>query len=333
MADAQNGATSETSYRLLSRGFLRSYVVTMRPYLLFISGAAGMAGVAFVDSPPAWRVVLAFIPLFLSYGLGQALTDCFQTDTDALSSPYRPLVRGVVSRAHVLWVSLIGLTVVVLILAYLNPRILLLGFLAVLGLLTYTWFKRRWWGGPPWNSWIVAVLPIMGRFTGEGYAFRDFVMNGGGRHPAMLPAIIAIFTGYANFVVMGYFKDISADRETGYNTFPVAFGWRANAVYGDVTALVAVAMTAGALALSGAGAVAWSVLGIGAALQLWAQIAVHKTRDETAVGGPIANGVRALVLYCLAIMLARRPDWIIFAVAFYVAFELALRLRPERGQV
>jgi 4-hydroxybenzoate polyprenyltransferase len=278
-------------------------------------------------------VALAFVPLFLSYGLGQALTDCFQTDTDALSSPYRPLVRGVVSRTQVFWVSLAGLTAVVLILGYLNPRILLLGLLAVLGLLTYTWFKRRWWGGPPWNSWIVAVLPIMGRMTGRGYSFDELMRYGDVRTPAFCLTVIAIFAGYANFVVMGYFKDISADRETGYNTFPVAFGWRANAVYGDLTALFASALTAWVLALMGSNVLAWTVLAVAVALQLSAQIAVHRTTDEKAVGLPIANGVRALILYCLAIMLAMRPDWIVFAVVFYGAFELVLRIRPEEGQV
>ncbi len=108
--------------------------------------------------------MLAFVPLFLSYGLGQALTDCFQTDTDALSAPYRPLVRGVVSKTQVLWVSLIGLTV-----RRSHSRVpqslrfCCSGSLRSLGLLTYTWFKRRWWGGPPWNSWIVACIPLMGR--------------------------------------------------------------------------------------------------------------------------------------------------------------------------
>jgi geranylgeranylglycerol-phosphate geranylgeranyltransferase len=305
----------------------------MRPYLLFISGAAGMVGVAFVPGPPLSRVVLAFVPLFLSYGLGQALTDCFQTDTDSLSSPYRPLVRGVVSRTQVLSVSLAGLTLVVLVLAYLNPRILALGFLAVVGLLTYTWFKRRWWGGPPWNSWIVALLPVMGRFTDRGYTFHEFLRYGDPRTPAFCLSVVAVFAGYANFVVMGYFKDISADRETGYRTFPVAFGWRANAVYGDLTALSAAALTAWAMAILTANVLAWSVLAVAVALQLSAQIAVHRTRDEQAVGGPIASGVRALVLYCLALMLALRPDWIVFAVAFYGAFELTLRVRPEEGQV
>ena len=34
----------------------------------------------------------------------------------------------------------------------------------------------------------------------------------------------ATFFGYANFVLAGYFKDIEADRATGYRTFPVVFG-------------------------------------------------------------------------------------------------------------
>ena len=324
---------NETGYRLLSWGFLRSYVVTMRPYLLFVSGAAGMVGLAFIDSPPHWRVALAFVPLFFSYGLGQALTDCFQTDTDAISAPYRPLVRGVVSKAQVFWVSLVGLTVVVLILAYLNPWILLPGFLAVLGLLTYTYFKRRWWGGPPWNSWIVAVLPIMGRLVDRDYSLGELVRFGDLRTPAFCLSIIAVFAGYANFVVMGYFKDISADRETGYRTFPVVFGWKANAIYGDVTALVVAGLTAWVVALTGGGLSAWMVLAAAVALQLHAQVSVHRTRDEHAVGTPIANGVRALIFFCLAIVLALKPGWIGFAGIFYIAFELALRLRPERGQV
>ena len=324
---------SETRYRLLSWGFLTSYVVTMRPYLLFVSGAAGMVGLAFIENPPLWRVALAFVPLFFSYGLGQALTDCFQTDTDAISAPYRPLVRGVVSRAQVFWVSLFGLTVVVLVLAYLNPWILLPGFLAVIGLLTYTYFKRRWWGGPPWNSWIVAVLPIMGRLVDRDHSLGELIRFGDLRTPAFCLSIIAVFAGYANFVVMGYFKDISADRETGYRTFPVVFGWKANAVYGDVTALVVAGLTAWVVVLTGGGFPAWMVLAAAVALQLHAQVSVHRTRDEHAVGTLIANGVRALILFCLAIVLALKPGWIGFAGIFYIAFELALRLRPERGQV
>jgi 4-hydroxybenzoate polyprenyltransferase len=319
--------------RTLSAAFLRAYVVTMRPYLLFVSGAAGLVGLSFIPAPHAGRVVLAVVPLFLSYGLGQALTDCFQTDTDSLSAPYRPLVAGVVSRRQVFTVSMAGLTAVVLVLAYLNPWILVLGMLAVLGLLTYTFFKRTWWGGPPWNAWIVALLPVMGRMTDRGYAASTFLAPGDPLAAALLLAVLAVFAGYANFVVMGYFKDISADRVTGYRTFPVVFGWRAAAVYGDVTAAVALGLTVVVLALVRPNVPAVVALAAAAALYARAQVTMHRTRDERATGAPIANGVRALVLVCSAIVAANEIRWTPVLVAYYILFEVTLRLRPERGQV
>ncbi len=316
-----------------SPGFARAYVITMRPYLLFVSGAAGLLGLSFIPDPASGRVLLAFVPLFLSYGFGQALTDCFQTDTDSLSAPYRPLVRGIVSRRQILTVSMIGLTAVVLVLAYLNPAILVLGIVAVVGLLTYTYFKRTWWGGPPWNAWIVAILPIMGRFVDRGYRPVLFSGPDAPTVSAFALGVLVVFLAYVNFVVMGYFKDISADRETGYRTFPVVFGWRPAAVYGDVTAGLSAVLAAWVLALVGTNV--WSVVMFLAALALhvYAQIAMHRTRDEHKTGGPIASGVRALVLYCLAIAASNKIEWGPFLVVFYVFLELALRLRPERGQV
>lgn len=324
---------AETPYPLLSLRFVRAYLLTMRPYLLFVSGAAGAVGLAFVEDPSPARVLPAFLALFLSYGLGQALTDCFQTDTDALSAPYRPLVRGVITRAQVLLVSLSGLALVVLVLAVLSPRILVLGVLAVTGLITYTFFKRRWWGGPPWNAWIVALLPLMGRLVDRDFGAADLLRFAEPRPLAFAVAVLAVFVGYVNFVVMGYFKDISADRRTGYNTFPVAFGWTANAFYGDVTGFLAAGLAAWAVTLLGGGVAGWVVLAAAFALQVHAQVGVHRVRDEDAVGGYIANGVRALILYCIAVALAAQPPWIGPAGLFYILFELALRLRPERAQV
>ena len=324
---------SETAPAWWRFAFLRAYVVTMRPYLLFVSGAAGLVGLSFVPIPTAGRVVPAFFALFLSYGFGQALTDCFQMDTDTLSAPYRPLVAGVISRRQVLVTSLAGLAAVIAVLAWLNPTILILGILAVLGLSTYTSLKRTWWGGPPWNSWIVALLPLMGRLTDRGYHVSSLARPDTGASQAFLLAVLAVFFGYANFVVTGYFKDVSADRATGYRTFPVVFGWQPAAVYGDVTAAVAAALTARVLVLVGANA--WSVTAftVGVALHVHAQVAVHLARDERRVGGPIANGVRALVLYCLAIVASNAVGWGPLLLVFYGCFEAALRLRPERGQV
>jgi 4-hydroxybenzoate polyprenyltransferase len=313
--------------------FVRAYLLTMRPYLLFVSGAAGLVGLSFIPPAAAPRVALAFVALFFSYGFGQALTDCFQTDTDSISAPYRPLVAGLISRRQVLTVSLVGLSAVVLVLAYLNPWVLTLGVLAVVGLLTYTFFKRTWWGGPPWNSWIVALIPLMGRMVDREWTPAALLRPGGANGIAFLLAVLAVFSGYANFVVMGYFKDISADRATGYRTFPVVFGWRAAAVYGDVTATLAAVLTAGALALVGANAASIMVFAAAVVLYAHAQVAMHRTRDERATGAPIANGVRAFVLICLALVVANEVRWAPFLAAFYLLFEFALRLRPERGQV
>jgi len=319
---------------LLTVRFWRAYLITMRPYLLFVSGTAGAVGLAFIPLPVYWRVVLAFFPLFLSYGFGQALTDCFQTDTDSISSPYRPLVKGEVSRRNVLFVSLVGLMLGVLIVGYLSRVALGLAVLTVLGLLTYTFFKRRWWGGPAWNSWIVAMLPLVGRHADPSYRITGFFNWSDPPALAFSCAVAAVFLGYANFVVMGYFKDISADRQTGYNTFPVRFGWVANAVYSDLLALGVTIFSGAAIILGGrVNPLATAVFLVGFAVNLWAQIAIHRIRDEAKSHGPIANVVRAFVLYGMSMVLAFKPGWVIPVVVFYALFEVVLKLRPERAQV
>ncbi len=314
--------------------FWLQYLTTMRPYLFFVSGAAGMVGLSFIERGALWRTILAFIPLFLSYGLGQALTDCFQTDTDALSSPYRPLIRKSISRKQVLAVSMIGLAAGVAILAFLNPVIMIFGSAAVLGLLTYTIFKRTWWGGPPWNSWIVALLPVIGRLTDGVYDFREVfdLTNQGSR--AFFFAVMAVFFGYANFVVMGYFKDISADRATGYRTFPVVFGWQATAVYSDVLALGA-AIFAGLalLSVSGFGIVGLIIYACAALLSAYAQIRIHRTRDERQAHKPIAVVVRVFILYCAAVVVTLQISWLLVILFYYILFELVLKFRPEESQV
>jgi hypothetical protein len=75
-------------------------------------------------------------------------------------------------------------------------------------LLTYTPFKRRWWGGSFWNSWIVAFLPMI-RYLCGGRALADVLENG-----ALGAGMGSVFLSYAVFVLPGYFYDISADRAT-----------------------------------------------------------------------------------------------------------------------
>jgi len=323
--------TDQNFYPIVSIKFWYAYLITMRPYLLFVSGSAGMVGLAFIDKDLGWRGCVAFLPLFLSYGFGQALTDCFQTDTDSISSPYRPLVRGVISKNQVLVISLTGLLLSVIVLAYLNPVILILGLFSVIGLLTYTFFKKYWWGGPPWNAWIVALLPLIGRYVDPEFRITELTLS---RDLPFLLSISAVFFAYSNFVVMGYFKDISADRETGYRTFPVVFGWKPAAFYSDLTGVLAFLLAGGALYTIG-DIHLWSVVFFvsAAASSLYGQIGIHNTRNEQETYRFIENCVRSFILFCLAIVIANRPEWLFFVVIFYLLFELVLYLRPERSQV
>lgn len=317
-----------------SPAFWKAFWLTMRPHLIFVSGAAGLVGLSFIENARIERVVLGFIPLFFSYGLGQALTDCFQTDTDAFSSPYRPLIKGIISRNQVISVSLACLTLAVSILTYLNPVILVFGVMAVLGLVAYTRFKRRWWGGPPWNSWIVALLPVMGRLVDGESRIKTIISLRGQPSASFFLAVLAIFFAYANFVVIGYFKDISADRKTGYLTFPVVFGWKPAAVYSDITALAAASFAALTLYSIGKPNIfALIIFIIAVAVNVHAQVRIHHLRDENKAYGPIANVVRAFILYGASIVVTLKAEWIIFLAVFYLFFEIALKNRPEKRQV
>jgi 4-hydroxybenzoate polyprenyltransferase len=327
--------TRITPAGLLSFRFGRAYVITMRPYLLFVSGIAGIVGLALapaVDIPPT--VLLAAV-FFLSYGFGQALTDCFQLDTDSLSAPYRPLVRGMVRRRDVLAVSLAGLAAGGAILVRSHPVNASLALLAIGGLASYTFFKRRWWAGPFYNAWIVALLPVMGFVSASGVAASPLVW------PASLTwAVLAAFFGYANFVLAGYFKDISADRETGYNTFPVVFGMGAAAWVSDGFAVLALAAAAlGVVAAFPGGGlevhhwIALAFLAAGAWATLLAQFKLHGVTDEAQAHEAIAPVVHAFLLILSAIAVAHRAAWAVPLVLFYLGFLWVLKHRPMREQI
>lgn len=316
--------------RLLTAPFWRDYVITMRPYLLFVSGVTGIAGLALAREPDGAGVAALSIVFFLTYGFGQALTDCFQLDTDGLSAPYRPLVRGRIRREDVLAVSLAGLAVSALTIAGFAPGTLPLCGLAVGGLATYTWFKRRWWGGPWYNAWIVALVLYIAAQAGLGMSWR---------HPALWGALAASLFAYANFVLVGYYKDLSADRATGYRTFPVVFGLRAAhrvsdllaalALLGGFAAVMAAAPAAGPR--SWTAAAGFGLAATGAALV--AQWRVHRVRSERHAHVAIAGVVHAYILLLTAVAAAARPAWAPLLALFYLGFVATLQRRPMTEQV
>jgi geranylgeranylglycerol-phosphate geranylgeranyltransferase len=318
-------------YPVFSLGFMRSYLITMRPYLLFVSGVAGWAGLALSPSEISFgKYIFAFVAYFLGYGFGQALTDVFQTDTDSISSPYRPLVRGIISKKSVMSFSLFGLIAIGAILTYLNKFNICILSASAIGLLTYTYFKKNYWMlGPFWNSWIVMLLPLSG-FICTKESFSVFI----GLNQNLVLLCIMSFFSYANFVVIGYLKDITADRETGYRTFPVVFGWNPTLWLGDINLLISFFITY-YLVYTSDNFIAFpfltAALIIGASGQLYGHLTKNKTEKNSAI--PVAATVRYFILLHLSVIVSYKPAWAIFAFLFYLLFEMVLKGRPQKEQI
>lgn len=312
--------------------FIRFYSITMRPYLMFVSGVTGLAGLSLAPEIPLISFSLSFLAAFLSYGFGQALTDCFQIDTDSISSPYRPLTQGRISRSATLLVSCAGLSFCVMIFALGNVLNLVLGLAAGLGLGTYTYFKRRWWGGPWYNSWIVVVLCSMAFLAGGGAV-------GGLAHPVVLWTLLSVFFGYANFVLSGYFKDIEADRRTAYNTFPVVFGRQKAAMVSDLIAALMVLSVIGAITYGWSRwEVPFTVLSLlfllgGLVAAVNGQLVLHTVRTDEQAHPAVAATVHAYLLLLSAVAATIKPGWSLFLLVFYAMFVVVLTIRPMKTQI
>jgi 4-hydroxybenzoate polyprenyltransferase len=182
------------------------------------------------------------------------------------------------------------------------------------------------------------MIPIGARMIDPDFAFFDALNPPGEAGMPMFYTVILVFFAYCNFVVAGYFKDISADRETNYNTFQVRFGWFAGAVYSDILCGLSIVFTYLAIrpVLSQGGFASTAsllLLVITGIINIIAQIQLHRTRDEKASNGPIATVVRSFILYCSAIIIAFKPGWTPFLIVNYLLFEMVLKARPEKTQV
>ncbi len=316
---------------LLSIEFGKAYLVTMRPYLMFVSGITGIAGMSFGTMTNS-SFLLLFSAAFLSYGFGQALTDCFQIDTDSISSPYRPLTKGLVSQNQILFISLAGLTYCVLVFSFFNPLNLILGIISGAGLATYTPLKRKWWGGPFYNAWIVGVLFTMAFLA---------ALNGNSFHISIifiLP-LSTVFFGYANFVLSGYFKDISADRATGYNTLPVVFGRKVSAIVSDIFAFFTIISSSVAVVIilkvnyNNYSFISIIFLLIGSVILIIAQIHLHYVKTDDESYRPISFVVHAYILILSAIASANQPLWSLVLIVYYLCYLFTLKIRPSKNQI
>jgi 4-hydroxybenzoate polyprenyltransferase len=253
----------------------------------------------------------------------------FQVDTDSISSPYRPLTQGKINKAQVLSISFTGLIICIAIFSIYNNYNLFWGIISGFGLLTYTTFKRKWWGGPFYNSWIVAVLFLISFYSASGVITIDFSFN-------FILTISTVFWGYSNFVLSGYFKDISADAATGYDTLPVHFGRRISVIVSDVLAVLAAASSGVIIISKGFIIIPKTALlfySLGIVLSLISQIKLHKVKTDDEAHPAITLTVHAFILLLSSVTVSYRPSWGILLAFYYLLFNVVMKLRPSKNQV
>ena len=321
---------TSNSYPIFSFNFLKALIIHMRPYLLFVSSAAGLAGMAigWQSDKSLFNFLFIFLPFFLGYGFGQALTDCFQIDTDSISAPYRPLVKREITPKSLAIVSTIGLVLIAIPIVLYNPANVIFCLLSIVGLATYTYFKKKFWmAGPFYNGWIVMLLPIMGFLAVSEQGISSLLdIN------VLLVCGTTLFS-YANFVLIGYLKDISADKKTNYRTFPVVFGWIKTVWLGNLFLLIVLVfgyfildfhnkISTGTFLLA-------SIIAVSG--QLTALLTKNKSEENTSYA--IAATVRAFILWHISIVLLYQLQWAVFALIFYATFEVVLILRPAKTQI
>lgn len=320
-------------HKTASFAFAKAYFITMRPYLLFVSGVTGICGMSYIDELSLSKSILIFLASFLSYGFGQALTDCFQTDTDSISSPYRPLTQGRISKTQVLIVSITGLVLCISVFTFYNPMNLLLGILSGVGLATYTYFKRKFWSGPFYNAWIVGVLFLMAFLSGSDLSMIT-------ENNKLVYGLSAVFWGYANFVLVGYFKDVEADRATGYNTFLVVFGRRLSSIASNIFGVLTILSVIFVFSYSNSferlleqSSIQIIILALGILIMFFCQVLVHFIKQDDESSNAISLSVHAYILLLTSIIVLNKNEWIIPMIIFYVLFNLTMIFRPAKNQI
>ena len=320
-------------HKTASFAFAKAYFITMRPYLLFVSGVTGICGMSYIDNLSVSKSILIFLASFLSYGFGQALTDCFQTDTDSISSPYRPLTQGRISKTQVLIVSITGLVLCISVFTFYNSVNLLLGILSGIGLATYTYFKRKFWSGPFYNAWIVGVLFLMAFLSGSDLSMIT-------ENHKLVYGLSAVFWGYANFVLVGYFKDVEADRATGYNTFLVVFGRRLSSIASNIFGVLTILSVIFVFSYSNSferileqSSVQIIILALGILIMFLCQLLVHFIKQDDESSNAISLSVHAYILLLTSIIVLNKNEWIIPMIIFYVLFNLTMIFRPAKNQI
>ncbi len=177
----------------------------------------------------------------------------------------------------------------------------------------------------------MALLPAMGFLCAEPSPASAIAS------PLLPLAAGSVFASYAVFVLLGYLKDVEADRATGYATIAVRFGRRAAVLASGI--FCAAGLAASVLLLRRArwsepsrwpGDALWLA---GAILLVAAHAKALAVRRDAEAYPAIALSVLGFIALHLGEASVLRPSLAPLAVLLLVLFEATLAHRPCREQI
>lgn len=203
---------------------LKSYIAIMRPFTLLPVLIAGIIGGMLpllannLDPLPYWNdLIFIGVTLALLQAVGQITNQVADVEIDRISKPYRPLVKGLVSREEAMGIAW---ALAIFGIARAFTLGVLFGLLSSVILIFAVFYnlpprvKRFTWVGNLWLGVSRGLLPFLATWCVFGSLLS----------PA--PYVLGIFAFGWVFALNATkdFADIRADREFGIRTLPVRYG-------------------------------------------------------------------------------------------------------------
>lgn len=203
-------------YKLFSKQIIFAYIKSMRPYLFFISGMAGLLGMVFSNATSSvGRTFSVLSILFVGWGVNQVINDLLGLKEDRINAPHRPLVTGELPIKAAVTFSLFFFVVGAIVTYFINPQALILYLLVFVLNIVYEYSKK---------------VPLLGNIV-FGFLLAPCVYYGAmcinSRGLEILLDkklfLIAVAIILINFTVafFTYFKDFQGDKITGKKTIIV----------------------------------------------------------------------------------------------------------------
>lgn len=175
---------------------------------------------------PTWRTVLGALMAFNFIAFGNISNDLLDAEADSISHPDRPLIAGALSRAEIIFFSLLfgGLTLVLGLTD--SVQMMLLGLTALLVVFLYNLYLKKvlFLANLMIGFW--AILPV------STIAFISGEWNW-----KIVVATIGLYLLFLGNEVIAGIPDVDGDINTGRTTIASAFGKQRALIFGGALVL------------------------------------------------------------------------------------------------